>query len=850
MLLYKNIHRPIKSLSLWIVFLVSSLATQPSFAQTQGTKSNTSYPSATTGVATSIRIGGRFSCLLTDLGAVKCWGSNLYGQLGNGGNTAVSLPVDVESLSTGVVAIATGDFHTCAILENSKVKCWGSNNYGQLGDGTTQDRNTPVDVMGLNGGAKAIVAGYRHTCVITDGNLVKCWGGNISGQIGDRTNNNRSIPVTVVGLTEKATAIAAGDYHTCALVSTGSVWCWGGNDAGALGDNTTISRNVPVRVQGIAEKTKAIAAGGSHSCLITTGNVMKCWGYNELGQLGDNTMANRLIPTNVLGLDESVIAMDLGAFHTCVVSNSKGVKCWGWNLWGEIGDGTTEQRNVPINVNNLSSGVTSVVAGNGHTCALRGTGEILCWGMNIVGQLGDSTMINRSEPVGVVGLATTLDPEEDEDGDWLLNGWELNGIDSDGNGVIDLKLNESPFNADPRKPDLYLELDYMTCSAGGCLPTQNDNMRPLDSAIDDMVKSFARRGISLHVFIDEPIPMMWRTVFSFGTTGRGPNAYDDFHDIKEGSNAQGNSGTSCGFQATDGHFGSLADRNSPNCPAILEARRWVVRYGVFGYQNQAKPSSSGIAYTDDLLVTLGGWDLFQGNDYRSNKFGGKRVAQASALMHELGHSLGLGHGGGDDIGCKPNYLSIMNYLFQFPVFDPNRIMDYSDKALPLLNESALNEASGVSGPSNRLVLYGSGFTGKGVGVRADQPVDWNGNGQIDSNLVEADINHVNGIDDCKMDSKSQMLSGYDDWGNIRFIMAGNPRAIIVPNTLKSVRMDYGVTYESVIEMAKMVDADEDGLSNYDDNCPGIYNPNQEDSNRDGLGDICVIEFLFLPISTR
>ena len=439
-----------------------------------------------------------------------------------------------------------------------------------------------------------------------------------------------------------------------------------------------------------------------------------------------------------------------------------------------------------------------------------------------------------------------LDPNGDEDGDGLLNGWEQHGIDADQNGSIDLALYRAPFNADPFKKDIFLELDYMSCSLGGCLPLQNDNMRPLDTAIADVEAAFASKNIRLHIFLSEPVPMVHQVIFSLNNVPRGSSAADDFDDLKDGSNAQGNTGVSCGIRDIDGHLGTMVERSDPNCATILKARRMAVRYGIFGYQIKDHEGSSGVAWGDDLLVTLGGWSLFGQSERPINKWGGQRVAQASTLMHELGHTLGLDHGGGDAINCKPNYLSIMNYTLQFPVYDPNRPMEYSDTALSPLNENALIEKDGIGGPANRIVLFGAGFEGKGLGKPANGPVDWNGNGVIDTNPTQADSNYitVQGCNDAK--SPGDTLTGFNDWVSLHLKSIANNLANTQHIGIAQSGLVYDISEAAAIELAQLVDADNDGFSNYDDNCPGSYNPDQKDNDQDDIGDICSHQMIFLP----
>lgn len=325
--------------------------------------------------------------LVTGWGSGKC---NLIDQLANATPTAPS------------TAVATGFFHSCALRPGGAVECWGDNSNGQLGDGTTTTRLTPVAVVGLTG-ATAIAAGGNHTCALLTGGTVSCWGDN-GGDVGDGTTTQRTTPVSVVGLTG-VVAIAAGNSHSCAVLSDGTAQCWGLNILGALGDGTTTNRTTPVPVQGLTG-AKAIAAG-AHTCALLTGGGISCWGDNSHGQLGDGTTANQLTPVAVQGLGGTATAVVVGeeTHHTCALISNGTMECWGENLQGVLGDGTTTERHSPTPVSGLS-GVVAIATANRDSCAVVSNGGVFCWGFSEV--LGNGSTTDSLTPVAVSNLTTAI----------------------------------------------------------------------------------------------------------------------------------------------------------------------------------------------------------------------------------------------------------------------------------------------------------------------------------------------------------------------------------------------------------------------------------------------------------
>ena len=291
------------------------------------------------------------------------------------------------------VAIAVGQNHSCAIVAGSSVACWGADDSGQLGDGTKTNSSVPVAVTGVSG-ATAIAAGGTFTCVIVAGGTVWCWGSSGFGALGGSTWATQAAPVAVAGVTG-ATAIAAGSDHVCVVLSDGSVACWGFDAFGQVGDGKTSLKSLPVRVSGISDAI-AVAAGTDYSCALLRGGSVWCWGANGFGQLGDGTTTQRLVPVAVPGITGAV-AIAAGFYHTCSVLGDGTATCWGWDGYGFLDHGTTNSL-TPAAVAGVA-GATAITAGTNHTCALLRSGSVDCWGRDDSGQLGDGAKRDVSASV-------------------------------------------------------------------------------------------------------------------------------------------------------------------------------------------------------------------------------------------------------------------------------------------------------------------------------------------------------------------------------------------------------------------------------------------------------------------
>ncbi|GAA3015948.1 hypothetical protein GCM10020229_28910 [Kitasatospora albolonga] len=355
---------------------------------------------------------------------LKSWGNNRSGQLGDGTWTdfRTTATTVLGLTSAEVVKIAAGgagahNGHGLALLTDRTVQSWGSNNSGQLGDGSVFSHNAPGQVVNLSN-ATDIAAGGTHSLALLADRTVVSWGHNNYGQLGNGTNNDSSVPVRVEGL-NKVVAIAAGLNHSIALREDGTVWAWGYNINGQLGDGTSASRAVPNQVTGLTGVTK-IAAGCDHNLALvgppssttkpTSGNAIKAWGYNATGQLGDNSTINRYSPVDTQGIWlGGVSQVAAGCKHSMAVTDSDNkLKAWGQNTSGQIGDGTTDYRITPVPVPALT-GIQLVAGGREHTIVLLGDNTVRSWGNNGSGQLGNGTTTDSSTPVTTLTALTGVD---------------------------------------------------------------------------------------------------------------------------------------------------------------------------------------------------------------------------------------------------------------------------------------------------------------------------------------------------------------------------------------------------------------------------------------------------------
>jgi alpha-tubulin suppressor-like RCC1 family protein len=348
-----------------------------------------------------VSTGAFHSCGVTTDGRAYCWGGNDKGQLGDGTTFSNTVRTTPSAVIGGLRFrhVSVGYEHSCGITLDDRAFCWGLNFFGQLGNGTQGSDHfsvaTPAEVIGGRR-FRQVRAGWSHTCAITRANVAYCWGENNYGQLGDGTTTWRPRPVRVLGSVSWR-QLSGGAEHTCGVSQTDQVYCWGLNENGQLGIGNTVNRTRPVPVSG-GRPFRQVEAGGHHTCAVTTGNLAYCWGLNLMGALGDGTTTRRLTPGAVAGL-RRFAHLSAGDLHTCGVTLTGRGFCWGRNETAQLGDGTLANRLTPVQLGNLA--LRQVSAGLLHSCGVTTGNRAYCWGSG--GLLGDGTRTLRLVPVAVVG---------------------------------------------------------------------------------------------------------------------------------------------------------------------------------------------------------------------------------------------------------------------------------------------------------------------------------------------------------------------------------------------------------------------------------------------------------------
>ena len=727
----------------------------------------------------------------TEAGTVWAWGYNSDGQLGDGTTVERHHPVRVTGLQD-VTAVASGSSTAYALRSDGTVWAWGNNRQGQFGDGTTVSRPAPVQVLGITDVVGIAATGNAAIALRADGTLW-AWGSNVHGYLGFRTTgDNVTTPVQVPGLVN-IVAIRAENGAVFALCADGTVWAWGDNYMGQLGTGYWASRyqTTPLKVvtwvDGASQETHygtpltevvSVFAGSEFTfyALRSDGSVWD-WG-RETGQ------RNYAKATLQVGLS-GVTAIAGGSGSATYVLRSDDGSVWSWPRTGGNGVGVT--RAEPSRVLGLT-GVVGLAASGGSGYAVRANGTVWSWGSNRNGRLGDGTTVDRSAPVQVLGLANATEVVAGPYGGYaVVDGVPMSGLgsdrDTDGDGLPDswecatcyvpgTSLSLYSMGARVDRPDLFLELDWM--------------VRPEERAlgflwVERPWRSYKPSAESLRRIQEA----FWEYGYAVNAEGRrydrinlhidaGPDSVMDYADPSKPKWGSLSGGGEVPFSnqaiVTDG--GSWAKLEDVLAGYYDNDQRGkVFRYGLMA--DKAHKNWTGIANTRENSdgSSAGGCCFIVGTGYLDDR----DLEMAGTVMHEFGHTIGLRHGGGDDVNYKPNYLSVMNYSHQLtgmgdPLNDSrsNRV-NYSRWKLNDLNEYWLLERDGLSGAgfdksSLPIVTHWACPDGRPRQSEVRWMLDFNCNGVIDSEPVEVNLNP-------KDESGSAMdtLVSHDDWKNIVFL---------------------------------------------------------------------------------
>lgn len=326
-----------------------------------------------------------------------CWGSNLNGILGDNSTTNRSNPIQTIAQGNNWKQVA-GINHAACVKVDGTLWCWGRNSEGQLGDNTATTKSSPVQTVTFATNWKQVSCGKYHMAAIkTDGTLW-CWGQNSYGKLGDNTTTSRSSPVQTVAFGTNWKQVSCGSEHTTAIKADGTLWCWGLNSDGQLGDNTITRRSSPVQTIAFGTNWKQVSCGFSSAAIKTDGTLWM-WGNNLIGQLGDNTGTSRSSPVQTATYATNWKQVSTKVYQTTAIKNDGTLWTWGWNLYGQLGDNTTTDRSSPVQTATYATNWKQVASGIYHIAAIKNDGTIWCWGQNTSGELGDNTVTPRSSPV-------------------------------------------------------------------------------------------------------------------------------------------------------------------------------------------------------------------------------------------------------------------------------------------------------------------------------------------------------------------------------------------------------------------------------------------------------------------
>lgn len=646
--------------------------------------------------------------------ALWTWGDNSSGQLGDGTTEDRIYPVKIMN---DVKSADIGHWSGAAVKNDGSLWTWGTNELtGVLGDGTETNHYTPVKVMD---GVESVSVGFGFAAAVkTDGTLWT-WGLNVEGSLGDGGDttgyhlNRRPTPKQIM---ENVKSVSCGDASIAAVKDDESLWTWGDNDFGQLGNGETSPRDTPVRV---LDGVKTAEVGRFNTYAIKTDGTLWVWGWNtSYGLVGDGSGADQYLPVQVL---DDVDAAALGDYNVAAIRDDGTLWMWGDNGDGEVLGSSAGTVKTPKKVE--EGPVSDVAIGERHFIMIV-SGDMWVWGENERGQLGTNSTQGSYTPTRLRLHSDDYYTAEDTDEDGIPDDWERNGLDIDGDGAIDVDL--AALGAEVGHRDLFVEVDFMKGAKLG------------QKQIEKVVDKFMERDIWLHVDAG-PNSTDFATGEKWGDLSRS-DTVDEMDMVMDSEDS--------GATTSDGVPVQYLWGNYVNENFSLERRPFfrhclVVKKIVTVNKNDngefERNSISGIS--SDMPG-----QCFMIADWTDNF----EFAPAATFMHELGHTLGLEHGGDDGVNYKPNHLSIMNYSFQLPGFYGTDDIDYCNHVLPSIDENDIDESQGIdplgmysdSKIGTRWYLEWSnsdGYPDKAAKPIAGNSIDFNHNGIIEES-IQLDLN--------------------------------------------------------------------------------------------------------------
>lgn len=374
--------------------------------------------------------GHNHGCAILSDNKAYCWGEGAWGALGTNSTSDSSTPTpiytDGDLSGKTIKQIATGDWHSCAIVSDNRVYCWGYGSNGELGNGTYNQANAPVAVStsGVMSGKNItqIATGFNHNCALDSDGKIYCWGQNAYGELGNNSTTISNVPVAT-SMNEfggrRVKQIIAGFFYSCALTTDGSVFCWGTTENGRIGAGQTSGYSArPVQISFGGKKVESISGHATHACAVISGSQgLYCWGKNNRGQIGNGSTTDSYAPSpasvsGILGGGKTIRQVKANYEHTCVLISSGDVYCWGAGDKGQLGNGSTSDSTSPVKVNMLSitadNTISDIASGSNYSCALTTRGYVYCWGENSHYQLGNGSSSNALTPTSLSTPGRTI----------------------------------------------------------------------------------------------------------------------------------------------------------------------------------------------------------------------------------------------------------------------------------------------------------------------------------------------------------------------------------------------------------------------------------------------------------